>query len=392
MRFRKKHGFERNRVNLGNWREKPYSTWSFQHVHEIITSSLVLADHHHRVTLDKLPDDLNTAAVTFQNETIALENFLRQSYTDIFLVSRKGQRVFDWHAESANPRLPHIVFSVSKSISGLLAGILQDQKVLDTSRTVAFYLQEMKNSAYADCPLQHLLDMRVSLDFVEEYLNLDGDYARYRRATGWNPALTGSEDPGLREFLQGLQKGETDHGGKFEYRSPNSDLLGLIVERVSDQPFAELMSEFLWSPLKADHDAFITVDKYGAPRSAGGISVVANDLLKIGELICQNGEIDGKTVVSESWLNDLQTNGDPKAWDAGDFAKFIPGASYRNQWYLASPPERVALAIGIHGQWIYCDIDKNVVLIKLSSQPIPQDDVLDVECLSVFRQVAKELA
>jgi CubicO group peptidase (beta-lactamase class C family) len=50
-------------------------------------------------------------------------------------------------------------------------------------------------------------------------------------------------------------------------------VLGWVYERACDQPYADIASEYLWAPLGAERDAYITVDARDAMRAAGGICV-----------------------------------------------------------------------------------------------------------------------
>ena len=75
--------------------------------------------------------------------------------------------------------------------------------------------------------------------------------------------------------------GQGRHGGPFHYVSPNSDLLGWILERVSGRRLVDLMSELLWAPMGAEFDAYVTVDRLGAPRTAGGLCVTLRDLGRV---------------------------------------------------------------------------------------------------------------
>ncbi len=48
-------------------------------------------------------------------------------------------------------------------------------------------------------------------------------------------------------------------------------------------------------------------------------------------------------------------------------------------------------AIGIHGQWIYIDPAAEMVIAKLSSQPLPLDEATDHLLLAAFEAVAGAL-
>jgi CubicO group peptidase (beta-lactamase class C family) len=259
--------------------------------------------------------------------------------------------------------------SVSKSMLGLLAGILADRKTLDLERTVADYLPEVAGTAYKGATLRHLLDMRAGIDWDENYLATSGPIVEYRKATGWNPLGPNESPSDLLSFYQQL-KGGRAHGGKFDYISPNTDLLGLVIERAAKCPYAELMSELVWKPIGAATAAYITVDRLGAPRTAGGMCVTAEDLARVGQAL-----VEGR-VVPRAWIEDIETQGDRKAWDAGPFVEYFPGLpmSYRAKWYVlhdAAGP--LVFGLGIHGQNLFVDRRKELVVAKLSSQPAALD-------------------
>ena len=65
---------------------------------------------------------------------------------------------------------------------------------------------------------------------------------------------------------------------------------------------------------------------------------------------------------------------------------------YRNQFWIPYPDRRVLLCLGIYGQSIYIDIDRGVVVVKLSSCPTPVDPVLDGASLAVAEAVCEFLA
>src|SRR3546814_6977558 len=94
--------------------------------------------------------------------------------------------------------------------------------------------------------------MVVGIDFEELYLDPDSDFGRYRVATGWNPVPPGGAALDLRSFLVSLKRDADPHGHKFHYVSPNSDLLGWVLERAADTPYAALVSEALWRPMGAE--------------------------------------------------------------------------------------------------------------------------------------------
>ena len=131
----------------------------------------------------------------------------------------------------------------------------------------------------------------------------------------------------------------------------------------------------------------ITVDSVGTPRSAGGVSVTARDLARVGELVRTGGRIGDVQVLPQAWIADMFGNGDPEAWKPNGDALITKGR-YRSQWYQFGEPEGAFCAIGIHGQWLYVDRPSGTVLVKQSSQPNPLDEGLKARNLDFYRAMA----
>ena len=382
------NGFAREDIDLGNWRTRPFNFWSFRNVSEMVRSARIRTGAGGALPerVDN-PDLLSNPAASGADQSIA--DLLRQSEVDSFVLSRNGDTLCEWHAPGVDRSDPHLVFSISKSITALVAGILQDQGALDPSTLVGALVPEAANSAYADATVQDLLDMRVSLDFDESYLSQEA-YARYRRAMSWNPPSAEGNDQDMLSFLCSLPKAAHAHGGVHDYLSPNSDMLGIVLERVTGQRFPDLCSRLLWQPLGASADAFITVDPKGAPRTAGGISCRPHDLLALGQMLINGGAANGRQIVSERWIDDMQHNGDEDVWARGSQAVFLKTGRYRNNWYQVGGGSNAFLAAGIHGQFLFCDPDTGTVIAVNSSQNEPQNDTTDQNLLGLFAMLSRE--
>ena len=381
--FEDKFGFRRSDVGLANWRTTPFNRWAFQNVGELVPSARIEAGPAAGETAAADMSGLlgETVALAEGSETVA--GFLARSHADALTVMKGGRFVGDWFAPHMAFGNRHLVFSISKSLTAILAGILGGEGRLDLEAPVTTYIPEAVGSAYGDATVRHVLDMTVSLDFEEAYLDPESAFARYRRATLWNP---GGGEEGLEEFLLSIKRLPGPDGEVFRYRSPNSDLLGMLVERASGLRVPELLREKLWAPLGACGEGAITVDRLGAARTAGGISLTPRDLARIGEMMRQGGLANGTRVVSEAWVRDTTTAGSQDAWKRGDMAQLFPEGRYRNKWYQSGKGSYCG--IGIHGQWLFVDPASEVVIVKMSSQPEPVDDPLDHENVAFFEALA----
>jgi len=380
-------------VTLANWRQAPWNCWAFHHVPELLPVARIARDPALVAALSQAPRALGNIEFTGPGGVAwTLETMLAQTATDGFLVLHKGQVALEWYGNGLSPVDPHIVFSVSKSITGILAGILVESGQLDPDAPVVRYVPEAAGSAYGDCTVRHVLDMTVGVAFVEDYLDTTGDFARYRAATGWNPVDNPALTTDLRSFLVTLRRDAHPHGAKFHYVSPNSDMLGWILERAGGVAYARLLSAQIWQKLGAEADAHVTVDRVGAARAAGGICVTLRDLARFGEMVRNFGRAGGRRIAPRAWIEDILQNGDRHAWLATETAaKFLPAGRYRSQWYMIGNDSGAYCAIGIHGQWIYVDPEAEMVIAKLSSQPLPLDEATDRLLLAAFDAIARHL-
>jgi CubicO group peptidase (beta-lactamase class C family) len=266
---------------------------------------------------------------------------------------------------------------------------LYSDGLIDLDDIVSQYVPELKSSAFADSRIRDILDMRVSLDFEETYQDPRGDFARYRRAGLLEPSKAGDTPDSLLAFLASLQKDAGDHGGPFHYCSPNSDVLGLVIERASGQRFTDFAAARLWQPLGARQDAYITVDAAGTPRTGGGFCMTSRDLARIGEMMRLGGMANGRRIVSQNWVSDTIANGSAEAWRAGKFVEWLPDGRYRNKWYQTGDASGAFFALGIHGQYLYVNPRAELVVAKFSSQPEPVNNDLKRLNLALFDALGK---
>ena len=362
-------------VTLANWRTAPFNRWAFHHVRELVPSADIAHDPAHVRPL---------AAGEVAFEGIELEAFLRETDTDGMAIVRRGRLVYERYANGMTDETPHILMSVSKS----MLGVLVSEIGLDEERLITDLVPELEGTAYDKATIRHLLDMRAGIVWDENYLAASGPIVEYRKASGWNPPAPGEAPSDLRSFYRVLKE-KTAHGGAFHYVSPNSDLLGWVVERATGRRYADLMSELVWRKAGAERSAYITLDRLGASRAAGGMCVTLRDLARVGQWLIEE---------RAAFLDGLG-QGDAGAWAAGDLVQYFAGLPmrYRSQWYVldarrdanAAP---LVFGLGIHGQNLFIDRANEIVIAKLSSQAQPLDAARIALTMRVVSQLRTLLA
>ncbi|QUS40301.1 class C beta-lactamase-related serine hydrolase [Tardiphaga alba] len=390
--FEAAYGFARSDVRLDNWRQTPWNVWAFRHVSELIPTARIAATPGLVEDAAVDPGDLLRQTLVFGGNTLTIADALRQTFTDALVVMKSGRIAADFHAPNFTLQSRHILFSSSKSVTAVVAGIVHGDGLIDLDAPVPHYVPELASSAYADARLRDVLDMRVSLDFSETYLDPRGDFARYRRAGLLEPAVPGDTPDSLISFLATLQKGASgDHGGPFHYCSPNSDVLGLVIERATGQRFNDFVSARLWQPIGARQDAYITVDATGLARTGGGFCMTPRDFARIGELMRYGGMANGQRVLSDAWVEDTIAHGSTEAWQAGPGVEWLPAGRYSNKWYQTGNASGAFFTLGIHGQMLYVDPRAEMTVAKFSSQPEPVNNDLKRLNLALFDALAKQV-
>lgn len=343
---------------LATWMSPESNRWAFKNVREVIPTAKVARGE----SAFELTDSTRSAVALdtpLESSGMTVEKYLEKTVADSIVVLSKGELQFEWYTEGQTAEDVHINFSVTKSLTGLVGGILAAEGAFAFTDPVTKYVPEVEGSAF-DVEVQSLFDMAVPLRFSEDYAMGDPRMIEYRRSTGWIPG----ENEGLHSFLPSLER-RSPEGAEYHYASPTTDMAGWVLERVTGRRLAELFSTYIWKPIGAEVDADLTVDDYGAGRAAGGFSCSTRDLARVGHHLAA-----GSGLVSEAFIRDLYT-GDAARWQSGAHIRDFPNGTYRNFWYVPDINAPVLYAVGIHGQGLYVDLDKEVVIAKHSSWPIP---------------------
>jgi CubicO group peptidase (beta-lactamase class C family) len=165
-----------NLVTLANWQEPPYNRWAFQHVRELLPTARIAHGDGPVWTLPRADrDDLDDLRFDVQQSglapdgTLTVRGLLDKTYTDGFLVIRQGQVVAERYFNGLRPDTTHLLMSVSKSVTGLVAGALASKGILDVTQRVDRVVPELNGTSFAGATVQDLLDMRAGTRFREDY-------------------------------------------------------------------------------------------------------------------------------------------------------------------------------------------------------------------------------
>ncbi len=377
----------------------PRLRWSVCHLRELLPTEEVSRGLRAPVPLERLPalelekERQAIDALTFMpiggDQEMTWEDSLHANYTDGMLILHKGRIVYERYFGCLNEAGKHAAMSMTKSLTGLLAEILVVEGKLDDTALVSDIVPEIGKSAFASATVRQVMDMTTGIRYSEDYADPNADIWRYSAAASPLPKPETYKGPnGYWEYLQQVQP-QGEHGEAFHYKTVNSDMLGWIISRISGKAVTELASERLWRPMRAEQDAYMTVDAKGVPFAGGGLSAGLRDLGRLGLLMLNEGVINGERLFPTEVVRKIRAGGDPAKF--GTAYPALVGGSYTSMWWVYPGDDRVIAARGVHGQTIYVDASAQMVLVRFASFPKAQNPLIDPTSLPAFRAVAKYL-
>jgi CubicO group peptidase (beta-lactamase class C family) len=375
----------------GSFRSFPELRWAWSNIRQLVPTVNVWRGAGPASVLPREEHDIGaSASVTMDGRPMTFSRMLEETYADGIAVMHRGKLIYERYFGALKPHKPHIAMSVTKSFTGTLAGILVAEGKIDPQAPVTDYVPELKASAFGDARVREAMDMTTGLEYTEVYTDKNSGVFGLRRANGMAPIEPGYEGAtNIFDFLC-AQKKQGEHGKAFAYKTVNSDVLAFICRRASGMTLSDLLSERIWSPMGAEEDAHYHVDRIGTESGGGGLSTTLRDLARFGETIRNHGRFNGRQIVPSQVVEDIARGGDPAKFKPAGYTT-LPGASYRNQWWITHNAHGAYMARGVHGQGIYIDPKAEMVIARYASHPAAGNAANDPVTLPAYMALAKDL-
>jgi CubicO group peptidase (beta-lactamase class C family) len=321
----------------------------------------------------------------YGDSTVNTQAYLDFVLTDAFLIIQNDSIRFEYYSNGFKADDVHISWSMSKSVVSALIGIAIDEgDIKSIEQTVTDYLPDFAGTGYDDVRIKDVLQMSSGVLFNEDY----GDFNSDINVMGRYFAL----GMPMRDFSKRLVRDKTP-GTYNHYVSIDTQVLGMILVKATGRSITEYMKEKLWDPMGATSDAYWIVDNTGMEFALGGLNITARDYARLGLLFLDSGRWQGKQIVPEQWV---------RASVTPDGAHVMPGKressdgtdGYGFQWWIPEGAEDEFNALGIYTQLIYVDPDKDMVIVKLSSNYRFKEDKVGYykgHEIALYRTIAKNL-
>jgi len=375
----------------GSFRSFPELRWAWSNIRQLVPTVNVWRGTGPASVLPREDHDIGaSSSVTMDGRPMTFARMCEETYADGIAVLHRGKLIYERYFGALKPHKPHISMSVTKSFTGTLAGILIAEGRIDPQAPVTDYVPEFRASAFGDARVHEAMDMTTGLEYTEVYTDKKSGVFGLRRANGMapiEPGYTGATN--IFDFLC-AQKKQGEHGKAFAYKTVNSDVLAFICRRASGMTLSDLLSERIWQPMGAEEDAHYHVDRIGTESGGGGLSTTLRDLARFGETIRNHGRFNGRQIVPASVVEDIARGGDPEKFKPAGYAT-LPGASYRNQWWVTHNAHGAYMARGVHGQGIYIDPRAEMVIARYASHPVAGNVANDPVTLPAYMALARDL-
>ena len=305
--------------------------------------------------------------VTWGGIKISFDEFLANTQTNAFLVIRGGKITYEKYLNGKTESTVLPSYSVAKTMTSLVIGQLIDEGKIKESDTFVKIFPEFKaDSSFDQVTIKDLLDMNSGIGVSDNYPT---------GPSGWGVAIAQMyATTDMNFFMKNNRKMREKPGTYPEYRSVNTQMLGLIIQKVTGNRLADEFSDRIWKKVGAEYDATWNVDKVdGHEKAFCCFNAVARDYARVG-LALMSGS---PKIASTSW----------KARLSNPVVNLDYGWGYAAQMWHPYPG--INLMMGLHGQYIYQDALHDTVIVKLSDMPTSADGISD-KIAAVLREISEK--
>jgi len=307
----------------------------------------------------KLNDGLETESIfKYSNDTTALYQLMKdviyQEYgrLESFIIIKNNKLVLEEYFYNYNQNDLHNIFSCTKSIVSLSAGLAFDQNQISNMKQSVFEAfpkyESLKNEKNKSISLQHILTMTPGFEGNEKYKH---------------------EHPEkIVENILSLPL-DSEPGEQFRYNSESPYFLGGIIYDLSGKTISEFTKEHVFNPLGIT--TYDWKEENGNPHCESDLYMLPRDMAKIGLMTVNNGKWLDKQIIPENWIKE-STKFQVAESDFLNYGYQWWHRSKENKaWWKEQTEESkehdLFMALGYGGQYIFVIKDLDLVITMTSS-------------------------
>ena len=256
------------------------------------------------------------------------------------LIMRNDQLVYEGYYKPYDAQKQHRMFSISKTFTALAIGHLITSGKLHLDDYIVDYFPEK-------CPenihpwiqamtIRNMLEMRTCHSATTYKINSQSDW--------------------VESFFTTVP----DHpaGTVFHYDTSSPHVLCALVEKLTGKPMHTYICEDVLPELELSKEGFMLPDPFGVSMGGSGLCCTSIDLMKIGSFLLHKGNINGRQVIDEAYLEAATGALNPTIVKSP-----IPSENQGYGYQIWRHARDGYAAYGMGGQFILVSPDKNLVLV-----------------------------
>lgn len=284
--------------------------------------------------------------------------------THALLVLSRGTVVAERYGPGDGPATRFLGWSMSKSITGVMIGLLVSDGRLRLDESVPVPAWQRSGDARGEITLRQLLQMRAGLRHAEGIRPLvKSDEVRML-------FLDGRDDMAAYAEAQPL---EAEPGSRFEYSSASSLILADVAARsLTDNPDPaarrQIVADYLRTRLFEPVGMKSMVPEFDAAGTLIGSSMIhgtARDWARFGEFLRNGGAVRGAQVLPRGWI-EFMTRPSPRNPGYGAHLWLNrPQANGSTVLLPGRAPEGLFACVGHLGQYVLVSPRQKLTIVRL---------------------------
>ena len=241
----------------------------------------------------------------------SVQKMINHKYFCSLIVGKKQEIIYEKYAKDFSKNTPQTIMSITKMFLNLFIGELLDDKKINLNDKISSYLPNI-GSGYASATIQEVLDMNLINSYSEDYNDPYTSSFLHEPVCGWRlPNILGdvmSQEEYLNNIEANKNKDIKNTSNLSHYKSANTDVLGVLVEKISGKPLRDWFLKVVEAAGFEDA-LYMGTDRFGMPWISGGACLISRDFLRYGLLFSRKGKgVDNRKVGSEKFINDTLKN------------------------------------------------------------------------------------
>ena len=254
---------------------------------------------------------LNKKYNTKVEDIPSVKKIIKHKYFCSLLVGKNQDILYEKYAEDFTEKTPQTIMSITKMFVNLFVGELVEKKIIDLNKKISNYLPNI-GSGYAAATIQEVLDMNIINSYSEDYTDPYTSSFLHEPICGWRLPANLDDNMGQEEFLNTIKankKKDLTNSTEFShYKSANTDVIGVLIEKVSGKK----LNEWILDAVEAaglEDALYIGTDRFGMPWISGGACLISRDFLRYGLLFSRKGlGVGNRKVGSEKFFDTTLKN------------------------------------------------------------------------------------